>query len=132
MKTKLFFLLTIILFFGVTISAQTSFSCHYREYCDWNESSEKFVNCKGSEEASLFVMNKDQTMFTHTTESMKSTYYVNEEEYDSEKELWFYTVTSDVGNKYIFIFDPNNKEIRAIITRDDEMILLRFYVKAIF
>jgi hypothetical protein len=77
-------------------------------------------------------MNKDETMFTHTIESMKSTYYVTSSEYDKEKEVWSYYVTSDVGNKYLYIFDPKNKEIRALYVKDGKSILIAFTVKAIF
>ena len=61
---------------GTDISAQVSFSCTYREYCSWNDYTEQFVDCSGFEESSLFVMNESETMITHTTESIKSTYYV--------------------------------------------------------
>ena len=132
MKAKTLFLLAAFISLGINANAQTSFSCHYREYCYYNDYTEEFGNCEGYEESSLFVMNDNETMFTHTIESMKSTYYVQEREYDSEKELWFYTVTSDVGNKYIYVFDPMNKEIRLLFTEDEKTVLLRFYVKAIF
>lgn len=77
-------------------------------------------------------MNESETMFTHTIESMQSTYYVSEREYDSENDVWTYNVTSDVGNKYLYIFDPKNKEVRALYVRDGKTMLLTFYVKAVF
>lgn len=78
-------------------------------------------------------MNEAETMFTHTTETMKSSYYVTGREYDSEYDVYTYLVTSDVGNKYYYIFDLKNKEIRALIKdENDNLQLLRFYVKAIF
>ena len=113
--------------------AQLSFSCTYREYCSWNEYTEKFGNCEGYEESSLFVMNDGETMFTHTIETMKSTYYVTSKEYDAKNDVYTYFATSDVGNKYYYIFDPKNKEVRALYTDDNgKSMLLRFYVKAIF
>jgi hypothetical protein len=63
---------------------------------------------------------------------MKSTYYVTSSEYDNEKEVWSYYVTSDVGNKYLYIFDPKNKEIRTLYVKDGESKLIVFTVKAIF
>ena len=116
-----------------TAKAQVSFSCYHREYCPWDDRLEDFGDCHGYDEASLFVMNESETMFTHTTETVKTTYYVKEKEYDEDLEVWTYYVTSDVGNEYIYIFDPNNKEIRVVmIDDDDEITMLRFYVKAIF
>ena len=118
---------------GNNLFAQLSFSCTYREYCSWNEYTEKFGNCEGYEESSLFVMNDGETMFTHTAETMKSTYYVTSKEYNAENDVYTYFVTSDVGNKYYYIFDPKNKEIRALYSDENgKSMLLRFYVKAIF
>ena len=53
-------------------------------------------------------------------------------ESDSEYDVVTFDATSDVGNEYYFVFDPGNKEIRLVYTRDDETMLLRFTVKAIF
>lgn len=71
-------------------------------------------------------------MFTHTIETMKSTYYVTSSEYDKEKDVWSYSVTSDVGNKYLYVFDPKNKEIRALYVKDGVTMMIVFTVKAIF
>lgn len=63
-------------------------SCTYREYCEWNEQIKDFESdCNGYEDVSLFVMNESETLFTHTTETIKSTYYVKEEEYDEVNEV---------------------------------------------
>jgi hypothetical protein len=121
-----------LLGFIVQFSAQTSYSCYYREYCDWNEYAEKFEDCQGYEEASLFTVSENETMFSHTIETMKSTYFITEKEYDWEKNITTFYTTSDVGNKYIYIYDPDNKEIRVLISDEDGTRLLRFYVKAIF
>ena len=125
-------LLTLAILGFTNLKAQTSFSCTYRQYCIWNEYTEKFGNCEGYEESSLFVMNDNETMFTHTVETMKSTYYVDSREYDKEKDVWSYSVTSDVGNKYFYVFDPKNKEIRALLIKDDKTMMIVFTVKAIF
>ena len=81
-------------------------------------------------------MNKDETMFTHTTSEMKFTYYVKKSRYtqeEQEKGFFAYDVVSDVGNKYYFIFDMTNKEVKTI-TKDENgnSILIRYYVKSIF
>ncbi|MDG0972896.1 MAG: hypothetical protein P8O07_01945 [Crocinitomicaceae bacterium] len=135
MKTRL----KILLFIGVALSAfqanaQVSFSCTYREYCEWNDYTESFeTDCNGYEDVSLFVMNKSETLFTHTTETRKSTYYVTEREYDSVNDVYTYSVKSDVGNSYYYIFDIKNKEVRAVyVDVNGKTQLIRFYVKAIF
>ena len=130
---KQFVIFFTILFIGLNnLQAQVSFSCTYRQYCYWNENSEKYEDCEGYEESSLFVMNKAETMFTHTIETLKSTYYIDSKEYDKKNDVYTYNVTSDVGNKYYYIFDPKNKEVRAVFTKESKIILLRFAVKAIF
>ena len=112
---------------------QTSFSCDYREYCYWNEVSGNFEDCKGYEEASLFTMNKDETMFTHTIESMKSTYYVKNKIENDDDEYFAYDVVSDVGNEYRYLFDFKNEEVKAMYEDEDgDSVLIRWYVKSIF
>ena len=117
--------------------SQTSFSCDLKEFCDWNEYKETWENdCNPFEYNCLFVMNKDETMFVHTTETMKSTYYVKKSRSTQEEEdegLFTYDVVSDAGNKYYFIFDMANKEVKTI-TEDENgsSILIRYYVKSIF
>lgn len=129
---KTIFLLTIAILGFTYLNAQTSFSCIYRSYCVWNEYTKKFGNCLGDEESSLFVMNDNETMLTHTIETMKTTYYVDSREYDKEKDVWLYSVTSDVGNKYTYIFDPKNKQIRVLYVIDGKAMMIVFTVKAIF
>lgn len=132
---KIKHLLFVVAFLAMTFTAkaQVSFSCYHREYCDWNDALEEFESdCRGYDEASLFVMNEDETMFTHTTENIKSTYYVKEREYDAKNDVYTYDVVSDAGNKYYYIFDPKNKEIRVLADADDYNTMIRFYVKAIF
>jgi hypothetical protein len=129
---KTIIILTFALFGLTNLKAQTSFSCTYREYCYWNESTKKYGDCEGYEESSLFVMNKAETMFTHTIETLKSTYYVESKEYDEKNDVFTYFVTSDVGNKYYYIFDLKNKEVRAVFESEGKTVLLTFVVKSIF
>ncbi len=114
------------------LNAQTSFSCKYRQYCDWDENSKEFENCRGYDESSLFVFNQTETMFTHTTESIKSTYYVNTKKHDQESGTWSYQVTSDVGNQYLYVIDPKNNQIRALYVTNGQAKLIVFTIKAIF
>ena len=113
-------------------SSQVSFSADYREYCDWNKNSEEFVNCEGYEESSLFEFNKSETMFVHTSNDSKSTYYIKSTEYDKQNEVFTYFVKSDVGNEYFCVFDPKNKVVKFLITEGEKLKLLRFYIKSIF
>ena len=127
-------LLLLLLFVTPIICfSQTSFSCDLKEYCDWNEVTEVWeYDCDPFEYNCLFEMNKDETMFVHTTPTMKSTYYVKDK-LSSEDNQFTYNVVSDAGNEYYYIFDVKNEEIKAI-TEDENgnSILIRWYVKSIF
>lgn len=125
-------ILTFALIGFTNLKAQTSYSCTYRQFCYLNEASQKYGNCEGYEESSLFKFNKDETLFIHTTETIKSTYYIESKQYDEKNDSYTCTVTSDVGNKYIYVFDRKNKEVRTTFKRDGKTTLLIFTVKAIF
>ena len=126
------FLLALLCCLPFGTYAQLYFSCHYREYCDWDSRQERFVNCQGYDENSIFEMNMEQTMFVHTTETIKSAYYISSKEYDERNNVFSYMVRSDVGNKYLYIFDLENKQIRVLITKNNEIRMLRFYVKSMW
>lgn len=125
-------LIIALLIFTINSFSQVYFSCYYREYCDWNSYTESFTNCKGYEENSMFKIMSDETMFIHTTETMKPAYYIKSKEYDEDEGILTYNVVSDVGNKYLYVFDVTNKEVRVGIVRDDEIQMLRFKVKSIW
>ena len=129
----------IILFIAITSAfttfSQTSLSCTYRETCLWLPSIQKWsTDCSGYEESSLFVVNDDETVFIHTTEDIKSSYYVTSKE-SGEDGMFTYYVMSDVGNKYFVVIDTNSKELKFVDTSDDDSSkwrLVRWYIKAIF
>lgn len=111
--------------------AQSNFySCSTREYCDWDSVSATFVNCQPKDESSLFKLNADQTIFEHTTEDLKSAYYVSKHEHDSVNDVEIYDVTSDVGNIYTFIVDTVYSEIRILGTSGADIYMLRFHIKS--
>ncbi|MDX1912251.1 MAG: hypothetical protein SFV22_12225 [Saprospiraceae bacterium] len=112
--------------------AQVNISCYYREYCKWNAYKETFDRCEGYEESSLFKINKAETMFMHTTESIKSAYYINEKTQNSDTGVWQLNVESDAGNSYIYFLDLDNNEIRVAANIDDELIMIRFYIKRVW
>lgn len=126
-------LLVLSILCAQSLVAQTSYSCTNRIYCFWEESTDSFTDCgELYEENSLFVLNENKTMFTHTTETIKSTYYIKSFEV-LENGLKIYYVVSDVGNNYVYVFDNENKEIRCLIEYEDgTSVILTFFVKAIF
>lgn len=108
-------------------------STDYKQTCYWNESKSTFDNCgDNAEYASMFTLNADQTIFTHTTASIKSSYYVKDHEYRSDYDSYIYNVTSDVGNKYMFIIDLKNKLVKIMSSghsNSSDDYLLKFSIK---
>ncbi len=121
--------LCFVFFAANVVFSQVYFSCNFREECDWNTSEEKFDNCEKWEDFSMFKLNADASMFTHTTDKIKSVYYVESNEYDEEYDVYTYNVVSDAGNKYYWIIDLTNNEIRLMPLGSDNIYLVRFYVK---
>jgi hypothetical protein len=82
-------------------------------------------------ENSRFKVNKDQTVFEHTTPELSSAYYISKFEHDYVNDVDVYDATSDVGNKYTYIFDTKSSEIRIVgVSTDGETYLVTFHVKA--
>lgn len=108
------------------------FSADKVERCDWSESSKQFdKNCNVLEAPTLFRLNKDQSMFTLTSEENQSIYHVKSREYNEEYAAMLYIVTSDIEeNKYLFILDIDDDLIKVVPMsgQDKGSYLLLFYV----
>jgi len=115
MKKTIFLGITLMLF-TIALNAQSFFSSYKETYTFWDEKKGEFIQYAEETVSSMFELNDEETMFTHTTPDMTSTYYIKGREFDDEKEVWTYKVLSDVGNKYIYIFDPKHNQIRALMT----------------
>ena len=122
-------LLLFAILFSLNVKSQLSSSCYYRETCFWNKYTEKFDACSGYNERGLFEINENQTMIVHTINNITSTYYVKTREYEEETQTLSLNVVSDVGNKYIIIFDAKNLLVKFL--RNDSALVL-FYVKSAF
>jgi hypothetical protein len=72
------------------------------------------------------------TMFDHTTATIKSTYYIIKIEEDEEDGSYNGEVRSDVGNKYTFSIDTENKNINFMYDRDGTTYLVRHKIKQAF
>ena len=130
MKFILFLFLSLCFF--LTSKSQVSISCYYQSYCQLNEYTKQYENCNGESASSLFSFNEKETMFTHTTETTTSTYYVEKREYFKDKDLFTYDVVSDVGNQYYFVVDMKNKEIRVLYDSGGKKYVIIFFIKSMF
>ncbi len=119
----------VLLSLGWTISAQAFFSCTHRSLYHYNEYTREYDLINGYDENSLFELNDDVTMFTHTTPTIKSTYYITDKEYDEDASLYTFNVRSDVGNKYTYMFDLENELIKVLSIDEDDIYLIVFTIK---
>lgn len=126
-------LILVATFAAFLTNAQMHISTNLREDYIWSNSKDNWVKTNSDENSNtLFDFNRAQTMFTHTTSSISSTYYIKSIENDKEKGTWEYEVVSDVGNKYLCILDIKNENIRFIRKdKDGTVYLVRHTIKRI-
>jgi len=113
-STLLVIILAVFAICRADAQKSTYYSTSYKQECWWNTATEKYDNCTGSEESSLFKLNAEQTMFHHTTEKISSDYYVSKHEYDATNDVYTYDAKSDAGNSYFFIIDLKNNQVRIV------------------
>lgn len=97
----------------------------------WDKESEDWqYKSKDEESLTFFEFNKEFTMVKHTTSLSTSGYLIKSQEHDEENEnnQYIFSVVSDVGNKYIMIYDVKNENIRFI--PDDFSKMIKFKIKS--
>src|SRR5450432_238602 len=106
---RLVILLALVASFNNMYAQSTYVSSDSRQSCFWNSTDQKFSECGNVEDfESMFTLNDAETMFVHTTKTMKSSYYVKNKTYLADTDAYSYDVMSDVGNKYQFILGKNS------------------------
>jgi len=96
-------------------TGSVSISTSNKEVCFWTPGTKAFDKCGTNDDyASMFLINSDQTTITHTTNDIKSTYYVNSKDFLTDCNCYSYDVTSDVGNKYTFFMDYDKGLVRVL------------------
>ncbi len=117
------------------LNAQTSISCSAYSNSIFNESTNKYDSDTVIDESSLFVINKTETMITHTTETQKSVYYITNKIYSNKLHAVTYEATSDVGNKYRFYIRTSTKDKFVAVAPlyiTEVKALTTFIVKSVF
>jgi hypothetical protein len=121
----IFCLLTTFVFsqFHVSTNSRIDFTWD-KESDDWKFESED------QESLTFFEFNKEFTMVKHTTSSSTSGFLIKHQEHDEEdgNNQYILTVVSDVGNKYMMIYDIKNENIRFI--PDDFSQMVKFKIKS--
>lgn len=126
---KRVFVFVVLCLFAKMLHSQIYVSCTHRDYYVYNEATDDFDFLKGYDENSLFKINKDFTMFDHTTPTISSSYYVSDSEYDEDMNILTMNVVSDVGNKYRYYFDFRNELVKILVDKDGEVYLWAFTIK---
>lgn len=130
---KLLLLLFFLSFITQYSYSQVNMSCNYREVCSYDYNTEGYDNCYKYEENSLFEINEEETVMIHTTETIKSAYYIKSKSVDTDAGIWSYNVTSDVGNEYTYMINPSEKVIGTMSKdKNGKSYVVVFHVKAIW
>jgi hypothetical protein len=121
--------------------SQSYFSVDKRTFTYWDSAKEDFVEYDSDSQKSLFKLNDNETLFEHTTEKMTSVYYITKSEFNKENYVWSYDVISDAGNRYTFVFDPKNNQIRSLMSIVDKdkndqdiviLVMIVYHIKKAF
>lgn len=134
MKKRIGIILMMSCLFLITEKAfsQISFSTNQRTDALWSESEEEWIPFSKKQDATLFEFNEKMTMFTHTTTSITSTYFVKSDKFDDDKKRYDLEVVSDVGNKYLLVIDLENQNLRFFYDDDDNSYLIQHDIKKIW
>lgn len=122
-----FFCLTSISFAQLTVSTDT------RIDFSWDKESEDWKFESEDEEAlSFFEFNKDFTMVKHTTARTTSGYLIKSQVHDKEDDnnRYLFSIVSDVGNKYIMIYDIKFNSIRFVT--EDITSMIKYKIKSVW
>lgn len=129
-------LLTILFSIILTNTFSQSITTEIAQYCDYDTTLDLWKDCTMDyNHTSLFVINEQETMITHTTIDNKSTYYITNKtvELNEKKEkIWMYTVNSDLGKQYIIKINPIARTILCVYSVDNEIKGTTFTIKSIF
>jgi|ERR1035437_3816734 hypothetical protein len=125
---KKILLFTLALIITNLLYSQFHISTKICETFSWNQGAWVLTN-QDNEVSTLFDFNKEMTMFTHTTATISSSYYIKSSSHTEEK-IWEYDIVSDVGNNYHFILDLKNNNLRFIgKNKDGSLFLVRHTIK---
>ena len=117
---------------AVTVTTVNEQLCYYNtETGLYDKECNPYIEASGR-----IAFNEEQTLFVHTIDNMKSTYYVDYQDHTerledgTEVNYYWYEVTSDVGNKYSLIIDI--KENIVTFINSDKGYFLTYIIKAVF
>ena len=127
--------IVIILVISVSVSAdirgQFFISTNSTEIFSKVERSEEWkFESLDEDDVTFFMFSEEFDFVEHTTADGTSAYLITSEERDLEggRDQFLFTVTSDVGNEYVMIWDIANENIRFVSS--DRLFLVRYTIKS--
>lgn len=115
--------ITITLLMAVfSVTAQTDIHTKGYQVCDFNDVTKSYSNCRyDSTFESRFVFNDSEKSFSHFTTDMKSTYYIDSTINEVGEDVYY--ATSDVENRYLFVFDYAEEKVIYIYPMDGSYVI---------
>tara|TARA_R100001463_G_scaffold129817_1_gene188827 strand:+ start:1150 stop:1527 length:378 start_codon:yes stop_codon:yes gene_type:complete len=114
--------IVVLLFLGTVVTAQNKVNTKGYEVCDYNNIIKSYSNCKYDPTfESEFVFNDLEKSFSHFTSEMQSTYSIDSTFTELGKDIYY--TTSDVGNRYLFIFDYEEEKVIYIYPVDGSYVI---------
>ena len=114
--------IVVLLFLGTVVTAQNKVDTYGYQVCDYNNIIDSYSDCKyDSTYKTRFVFNDSENSFSHFTGDMQSTYSIDST--FTELGRYIYYTTSNVGNKYLFIFDYEEEKVVYIYPIDGSYVI---------
>jgi hypothetical protein len=110
-------------------SGGTKISTYQRIEMYYNDDNKLKQIGEAKDEATLFEFNQKKTMFTHTTPTITSTYYIKKREYDAEKKQETLEIESDVGNTYSMMISQADKIIYFAYKKEGRIYVIIHKIK---
>jgi hypothetical protein len=111
--------IVILLFLGTVGMTQLSVYTTHQEVCFLDDSTKSYLNCRYDiNYISGFVFNDLKTSFKHSIykNNLTSTFYIDSTINELDQNVYY--TTSDVGNKYLFIFNYEKDKVVRIYPMD--------------
>jgi hypothetical protein len=115
--------IVVLLFLGIVGTAQNKIDTYGYQVCNYNNITDSYSDCKyDSTYKTKFVFNDSEKSFSHFTEDMESTYSIDSTFTELERDIYY--TTSNVGNRYLFIFDYINEKVVYIYPIDGSYVIV--------
>ena len=113
----------VLLFLGIVGTAQNKIDTYGYQVCDYNNITNSYSGCKyDSTFESRFVFNDSEKSFSHFTAEMQSTYSIDSTFTELGRDIYY--TTSNVENRYLFVFDYVEEKVIYIYPRDGSYVIV--------